>query len=581
VNRFWCIAACISCLSGTLATAHGAEVTLEACLERARGQNSGLKAVEKSKEAAVSDLAINRAAFLPSLSMQARYARTDQPERFLVLKDSLAPGLPGQDTNLADNRRDSYQAGLYLTQPLFTGGNLLFSYRRAEYQLRAAGHELDYQRAQLFEQVRRTFYEALAADIQVTARSKALKTREKLVAIARARQDEGFAGTEETLLAEADLTDAEAQLVTARQQSGLLLTRLRQLIHAAPDEALVPVGQLMKLHIDLPLESFLQSGTVARDDIQALQFKVQQKNAEVGMAKSGFFPTVSLQGGYLRQRDTYLTRPDSWSLALQAEWNLFDWGKTSATVQKMRAGSQQEQYRLEEQKKHARSEIELFWRQALMEQSRLLSLEARLKAAEHALQTSLARHQEGRIRQADLYLSEAALWQAYAEYTQSAALLHGIMASLERATTRPMDSWALPAPLHHPDFEAISAQLGAVAPVVHQPATVHPVSLPQPASTAVEAVALTGQAPKRVQPDTMATPAGTRHYVLQFGAFTQKSNAEKLLRELKARYPVDLRLTVVEKDALYKVVTGAYPDKKSLARLIQEQGITGYFLASD
>jgi hypothetical protein len=447
--------------------------------------------------------------------------------------------------------------------------------------VRAAGHEADYQRALLFEQVRRTFYELLAADIQVTSLAKALKTREKLATIARARQDEGFAGTEETLLAEADLTEAEAQLVNAQQQSGLLLTRLRQLIHADPDEALVPTGELMKVQVELPLDSFLQNGTAARDDIQALQFKAQQKNAEVGMAKSGFFPTVSLQGGYLRQRETYLTRPDSWSLTVQAEWNLFDWGKTSSTVQKMRAESQQELFRLEEQKKHARSEIELFWRQALTEQSRLLSLEARLKAAEHTLEKSVVRYQEGRIRQADLYLSEAALWQVYAEYTRSAALLHGIMASLERATAQPVESWVVSAPLHRPDFEVISARLGAAVVASVQAATSNPVSQYQPLAVAQREVLQTPRVEKRVQTDTAALPVAPRRYCLQFGAFAHKRNAEDLLRELKSRYADDLGLSVAEKDSLYKVVTSQYPDKKTILKLIHTHRITDYFITSE
>lgn len=570
----------VFCCLLALDTACAAEVTLEECLKLAARQNSGLKAFEKSKEAAASSKKMNQAALLPSLSMKAHYSLADKPEKFLVTKDSLSPGLPSQDTNLADNRRDNYHAGLYLTQPLFTDGNLISSLKRSDYQLRATEHENSYQITLLFEQVRKTFYELLAANISVSSHKKTLETRQKLVMIAKARQEEGFAGKEDILLASADLADAEARLIAARHQSDLLSTRLHQLTQSGTDEPLVPSGDLMKLRIELPLHDFLKHGDSSRDDIKAVQFKVKQKEAEVGMAKSGYFPNIFLQGAYLRQRDTYITRPDNWSVSVNAEWNIFDWGRTSSNVQRARALNQQEAHQLEELKKSARSEIELFWRQAHTELGRLLSLEARLMAAEHAVEKSMAKRREGIIRQTDLYISEAALWQAYSEYSQSAAILHGIMASLERATTQPMDSWVVRSPLHRPDFELIASRLGAAEGLAAKVREATETANPSPTTNKI-ATLEAGKVVDASQQEPATSQSVKPQYYIQFGAFSKQVNANHLLNELKARYSGSLKLSIATKDGMHRVVTGYYTDKNSMMKQIHSLRITNYIIKSD
>lgn len=574
MNRPFCIAGAACWLISTSVAGAG-EITLDECLQRAAGHNSGIKAYEKAHEAAKSGKDGSLAAFFPSLALKARYTLADEPDRLVVSKDSLTSGLPAQDINLADTRHDTYQAGIFLTQPLFTGGNLSGAFDRASSQVQTAEHETSYQRALLYEQVRRTFYDLLAADSRVTSLTKTVQARTRLAGISKARLAEGYASRQDLLQAEAELSEAEAQLVAAQQQADLLQTTLRQLTQSPPDELLQPRGELSKLRIQPPLQEFLHQGPAARDDLKALQFRIKQKDAAVTVAKSGYFPNISLQGGYLRQRDTYATRPEIWSVTVQAEWQLFDWGKTRADVQRARSLSQQEQFQLEELQKSARTEIELLWRQSQTELSRLLSLEARLKAAEHAVETLLAKQQEGSIRLADLYAGEASLWQAYADYSQSAAQLHGVAAGLERATSQPMDRWLVRSPLYRPDFEGITARLGAAAIPKPVAAAVQPdVSPPAPVRPVTDA-------PRPSAPATTAAPATLPvRYRLQFGLFSQKTNAEQLVQQMQRNYPHLLTLVVDEGDR-FRVLSEPYATRQAALQTIQRLGIREYLIKAE
>lgn len=556
-------------LCGTvgITTAHAAEVTLEQCLARTANQNSGLKAFEMATEAAESTKSSNRAAFFPALKMKARYTLTDQPEKFVVQKDSLTPGLPVQDVNIGDEHRDSYQVGFFLTQPLFTGGNLRYAYERSGYQLRAAESEMKYQRVLLEERVKKTFYELLASTVRVTSLTRNLQARKNLCQIVREQLTEGYATRQEILAAEAAESEAEAQLLDAQNQAEIHLAKLRQLMNVPADEPLKPVGDLSKLRVDLPLHELERLGGDERYDIQTLSFQLQQREAETGIARSAFFPNISMQGGYLRQRESNVTHANVWSVTLQAEWNLFDWGKTSADVQKAAALRRQLAFHLEESRKQATTEIASLWHQARTDLGLLLSGEARVKLAEHALEQSLVRYQEGKVRRVDLFMSEVALWQAYGDYQEKAAALHGVMASLERATAKSMDRWVVRSPLYQPDFAGIADRLAAAAPVG-----------PAKKRVAVKAEVPAGELKKSgLKSNTTALPV----YRLQFGAFSSKVNAEKLVKELNAHAAQELKLVIVAGSGMFRVMSDGYDSKAKALNVVQKAGITTYLIKQE
>jgi outer membrane protein TolC len=551
-----------------ITTVHATELTLEQCLARAAKQNSSLKAFEMATEAAESNKSSNRAAFFPALKVKARYTLTDQPEKFVVQKDALTPGLPVQDVNIGDEHRDSYQVGLFLTQPLFTGGSLRYAYERSGYQLRAAESEMKYQSALLDERVKKTFYELLASTVRVTSLTRNVQARKKLCQIVQEQLAEGYATRQEILAAEAAVAEAEAQLIDAQNQAEIHQAKLQQLMNVPADEPLKPLGHLSKLRIDLSLGELERLGSSERHDIQTLSFQLQQREAETGIARSAFFPNISLQGGYLRQRETNMTQANVWSVALQAEWNLFDWGKTNADVQKTIALRRQQAFHLEELKKQAVTEIATLWHQARTDLSLLLSGEARVKLAEHTLEQSLARYQEGKLRRVDLFMSEVALWQAYGDYQEKAAALHGVMASLERATAKSMDRWVVRSPLYQPDFADITDRLAAATP-----------GGSGKDSTDERVKSLTATIRKT---ESQSAKTALPVYRLQFGAFSNRENAEKLLKALNSlSAQEELKPVIVLTSGTFRVMSERYDSKVRALNVVQKLGITTYLLKKE
>ncbi|MCE1227295.1 MAG: TolC family protein [Geobacteraceae bacterium] len=553
-----------------------------------------------------------RASFFPNLKLRAQYSLSDQPDRISIPRDSLATGLPLVDTNITNTHRDTYQMGVYLNQPIFTGGNLWHTYVRSGYQHRAAENQARYHKEQLTEQVKQVFAELLAANVRVTSLSKSLEARKNQSRIVKDRLLEGYANREELLLAGASLSATEAKLVQASNHVDALQLRLYQLIGAQPDERFDLSGKLKKLRIDQPLDDFVrQADLFSRPDLQALRYRVKQREEEVGVARSGFFPSVSLQAGYTRQSETSVVRPEVWSITLNAEWSLFDWGKTVADVRRSNALSRQEAYSLDESMKTARNEVVLLWRQSRAELGTLLETEAQLKSAEHIAEKTLNRFLEGKARRADVLDAEAALWLALGEYHGAAAVVYGTMASLERATTSAMGRWVVDEPLYQPDLEGFSQRMTkafnhagagrAAKPVVISPALVEvgtAVTVPTmrqqaPASSVKSANSLKSQVPSGAVADkkvVIMSQQGTGHsprqqepiagvvmYRIQLGAFSKRENAELLLKAIIPETS-PLKPSIVYEDGLYRVVSAYYNSRSEAIQSIQPLGIKNYMV---
>jgi len=197
----------------------------------------------------------------------------------------------------------------------------------------------------------------------------------------------------------------------------------------------------------------------------------------------------------------------------------------------------------------------------------LLSGEAKVKLAEYALGQSLAKYQEGKVRRADLYMSEADLWQAYGDYQEKAAVLHGVMASLERATAKPMVHWVNRSPLYQPDFTGITDRLAAV-------------TLGSPGKKLVDAraEAPVGEVKKTGMKSNITNlPV----YRLQFGAFSSKENAVKLLKELNAHSAEELNLAVVTISGTFRVMSVRYDSKEKALHVVKKLGIKTYLLKQE
>jgi len=597
----------------TIQSAFARTLTLEECVQLVMERNSGLKASQAESRSASEEATIAQAALLPTLKLKSFYTLVDKSDRLLVDADRLAPGVPPQKTSLSLGETSWYGMGLALRQPLFTGGNLVGTRQVARHEAAAAAFAHSRQGTLLRFQVKKAFNEALIAASRTQAAERDVLANEERLKVSTARQQEGYADREEVLRREANLAMSQARLVRARNRSFLVISKLRQLAGYGPDEAIEVIGKPAKLKLTVGLTELTGGSAGRREDIQSASEKNAAAQSGVQVARSAFFPQVYLEGAYLRQKETPIARPEIWSLTVQAEWSLFEWGRTSAAVRKALAQASQLDLTQEELSRSARLEIEQSWRDVIELESQVIAQEKGIKADEAGFDKIIDRYNEGAARFDEAVSAEAALWEAYDSYCQSAASLSSAFAALEAASSESLDQWTVSEELYRPDFETYASRIrsqrtphpgasaapspaappaaappAATPPVAAPPVAAPPTAPPATPHTEVPPSVAPARAVRLVAVDSAATTAAVDRApdsakkpvrYLQLGAYVSKQRAKDVIMILTPRL-AGVRPEILAEGKFYKPVIGPFASSETARDAAKSLGITEYLIRS-
>ncbi len=179
----------------------------------------------------------------------------------------------------------------------------------------------------------------LDAEIDVVAQNIAAEKR--ALEFVSSRHDMGVASG-------LDLAQQQSQLDTTITQIDLLRVQRAQFEHAiatlcgvaAPSFALAPEVMKFKVpEIPVGLPSDLLE---RRPDVASAERAMAAANAQIGVAKAAYFPSLPLVGGYGVESNTAATLFNSasnlWSMGVSATQPLFDGGRISGNVDFARAG---------------------------------------------------------------------------------------------------------------------------------------------------------------------------------------------------------------------------------------------------
>jgi NodT family efflux transporter outer membrane factor (OMF) lipoprotein len=181
------------------------------------------------------------------------------------------------------------------------------------------------------------YFQVQGLEAQAELLETAVKSYEQYLELTKNR----YAGGVATM---ADVSLAETQLETARSQLTDLGVQRAQFEHAIavltgkpPSELSISVTPRQApppvISVGLP-SSLLER----RPDIAASERQVAAANEQIGIAKSAFFPALTLSGSVASELTTLLTAPTTfWSLGPQVLGTIFDGGKRRAQVKQSEA----------------------------------------------------------------------------------------------------------------------------------------------------------------------------------------------------------------------------------------------------
>ncbi|MDH1292116.1 efflux transporter outer membrane subunit [Comamonas terrigena] len=304
------------------------DATLNRLQEQAAAGSPGVEQAVARLRAAQAAVASSRAGLLPTLGASGSAGR------------ARAGGSTGNGNGGSAGINNSYSLGLSASWELDLWGRL--SGQVAADQLSAQASQDDLSAARLSSQatVAQTYIALRAAEAQLQLLQDSLQAYLQSWQLTQNRYRAGVASSADVAQAESQYKSTQAQLLEARTTRAQYEHALAALLGLAPAQFSLPVTGQLPAAPQVP--GMLASTLLEqRPDIAAAERRVAAANAQVGVARSAYFPalTLSAAGGYRSSTLSHLLSAPNlfWSLGPAMAVSLFDGGARSAAVESARA----------------------------------------------------------------------------------------------------------------------------------------------------------------------------------------------------------------------------------------------------
>ncbi|MBV6622249.1 MAG: TolC family protein [Rivularia sp. (in: Bacteria)] len=414
-------------------------LTLQQALEFAKRNNQELQVSLLQLERAKAGLKVARAALLPNVGLNAQVVRQQSASGQLQGEAARDAGVPPDSPNFPDDSPSTaFTGGAQLNYNIFTSGARGARIRQAEEQVRL--QELDVER--LSEEIRLNvateYYNLQEADEQVRISRAAVVNAEASLRDARALEQAGVGTRFDSLRTQVNLANSQQQLTNARSQQRIARRALATRLNLA-QSATLSAADPVKL-AGLWRQTLENSIVLAYQNRPELQQQLAQRNISQQQrreALSQLGPQVSLIANYelLDGFDDNVGLTDGYSIALQANLNLFDGGASRAQAAQAKADTEIAETQFSSTRNQIRFQVEQAYSSLRSNLENVQTSEAALNQARESLRLARLRFQAGVGTQLEVLDAENALTRAEGNRVTAILEYNRALASLQRAVT--------------------------------------------------------------------------------------------------------------------------------------------------
>lgn len=359
---------------------------LNALEEKVSVSNQNLKAAQAQFLAARAAVRISRSGLFPNITGGVAASRTDQSQNKALFSSTERKGY------------NDFQVPVDVSYEPDVWGRVRRTVEASRSEAQATAADLASVALSLHAELATDYFELRGLDAEKRLFDSTVDSYEKALELTRSRYQGGVASA-------VDYAQAQTQLETTRAQAEDVDVQRTALEHAIAALIGQPAStfSLAASPLEIPPPPFpagLPSDLLQRrPDVAAAERRVQEANAQIGVARTAYFPLISLSGsgGFESAAlGTLLQGPSGfWSLAGAAAQTLFDGGQRRGASDQARAlfDKSVDEYRQTVLTSFQEVEDNLAALRVLGEEAR--TEDAAVAAAEHSLALSNNRYKGG------------------------------------------------------------------------------------------------------------------------------------------------------------------------------------------
>ncbi len=372
---------------------------------------------------------------LPSLKANASYTRLSDIVPFSI----VLPGLPMAYT-INPSIANNYAVRATLTQPIFTGFRLEGSARAADATVDATQQDLGKEKSDLVFNVKNAYWSLYRAlEVKKVIDSTVGQVQAHL-GDAQNLMDQGLATNNDVLKIQVQLSNAKLAQIDAN--NGVSLARA-----SLNNQMGIPLATDVELATTIwhkpdsvgTLEGLVQRAHTNRPDVKAMEARAEASDAMVTVAKSGWWPQISLQANYLNARPNARIFPskdefnDTWDIGVNISLDLWNWGTTAQQTEQAKAQYLETVDALGSMKDGIALEVTQSFLALRQAKEKIDVARQGVTQAEENYRVTNDKYKEGLSLTTDLLDADVALMQAKTNYTQALVDFEVAEASLQRS----------------------------------------------------------------------------------------------------------------------------------------------------
>jgi NodT family efflux transporter outer membrane factor (OMF) lipoprotein len=388
------------------------DADLNALVEQVEVSNQNVAAAVAAYAQARALVREQRASLFPQITLDGSATRSGGGSGGTTSSNSFR----GASTNLQLGVGASWEPDLW--------GRLGRGVESAQASAQASDADLAGARLSAQSEVATNYFSLRDADTEIGLLRATVEAFGRSLTITQNRYNASIAPRTDVLQAQTQLANAQADLSVLVNQRAQIEHAIAVLIGKAPADFSVPVKPWNMAVPAVPLvvpSELLQR----RPDIASAERAVAAANAQIGIERSAYFPSLTLNASYgnagSRLRDLFGASTSLWSVGLSAAQTLFDAGATRARVEGAEASRDAAVARYRQSVLVAFQSVEdqLSAARALSEQAGLRR--AASEAADLTEQQLLNRYKEGQVSYTDVVTAQTSALSARRTLSQLAS----------------------------------------------------------------------------------------------------------------------------------------------------------------